>query len=226
MIQYTMSFHSFVLFALVGVDRRQDLRNAPPRAHLFFHLMGVTNAQSRGRWRYHARGVYYNLAGRPAPFWLLGCSTVDQLLPYGDPKTCVYCLAPTAVPRLTVSSRKTCSSLHGRLAKHVEVYALRVKRWSVWQWQCCRVTQCVVLCYNVSSVRTRTHIIPKLERCVRLSNFLRLLRMSPPPSSRKHSHICTVTSRTCTVGAIATAGMAATWLPSCLYISGKVTYSG
>jgi len=49
MIQYTMSFHSFVLFALVGVDRRQDLRNAPPRAHLFFHLMGVTNAQSRGR---------------------------------------------------------------------------------------------------------------------------------------------------------------------------------
>lgn len=49
MIQNAMSLYSFVLFALVGVDRRQDLRNAPPRVNLFFHLMGVTNAQSRGR---------------------------------------------------------------------------------------------------------------------------------------------------------------------------------
>ena len=49
MIQRTMSLRSFVLFALVGLDRRLDLRNAPPRVNLFFHLMGVTNAQSRGR---------------------------------------------------------------------------------------------------------------------------------------------------------------------------------
>lgn len=33
--------------------------------------------------------------------------------------------------------------------------------WSVSQWHCCRVAQCVVLYYNVSSVRTRTHIIPR-----------------------------------------------------------------
>ena len=152
-----MSLHSFVLFALVGVDRRPDLPNAPPRVTVFFHLMGVTNVQSRGRWRYHARGVYYNLAGRPAPFWLLGCSTENQLLPYGDPKTCVCCLTLTAVARLAVCSRKSCSSLYGRVAEHVEVSALRprnnvtceaVKRVTVTlssDWSACYSVRCVVL---------------------------------------------------------------------------------
>ena len=136
MIQHTMSRHSFVLFALVGVDRRPDLRNAPPRVYLFFYLMGVTNAQSRGRWRYHARGVYYNLAGRPAPFWLLGCSTVDQLLPYGDPKTCVCCLAsrrildsPSVAARAVRHSMADWPSTWKCMRWDPEMM-WRVKRWS------------------------------------------------------------------------------------------------
>jgi hypothetical protein len=198
MIQHTMSLHSFVLFALVGVDRRQDLPNAPPRVTVFFHLMGVTNVQSRGRWRYDARGVYYNLAGRPAPFWLLGCSTENQLLPWGDCKTCVCCLTLTAVPRLAVCCRKS-SSLYGRLAKHVEVSAPRPRDNVTCESSeaCDNNTvvglECVLLCalpcvmFRVF-VHTHTWIALCCKCVFAFSKFLRLRHVSPPtpPPSRKY----------------------------------------
>ena len=125
---------------------------------------------------------------------------------------CVRCLAPSAVTRLTVCSRKSCSSLHGRLAKHVEVSALRersgeacdndnvVALLSAW---CCVLTFRAFVHAHTSSLAGK------------VCSLLQLLASSshvsspPPPPSRKHSHICIVTSRTSTVNVIATTGMAA-----------------